>query len=421
MANLDYDTGNGTTRIVHDASASGTYSLTEDRLYLVGACEISSIVHQLGGGGERIAGSTAGEDGAMLNPTPGATNRGYDDRSSSYGYNSANDAVAGGFPISMSPGDVLVISESADPLVSHNSGIVNIPLRRAIAVHCVASAPGANDFAPPYCGTKTTHTWTASMLSGLPTALTAPSPLGTVRTVVIGTTTGAPSAANLSAKIAKLQLDHFNIWTGRYMHPYANMRDYGRDLAQDWTDALVMACTDDRTAELVQHVTQIGIDLYGVLEAGGGWGADGGHNLGRKAMIMFAGKVLGNTTMQQVGFQIGKFQEDAQAYYDGTTAKWRIGVGREDNSTHDSGGGYQAMNRTTWMGQALAMLHLGLDDEWNHNAYFEYLDDQRTVGVGAHNSYVENVMDDNWATLYAAAGIGPAPSATIKYTPPGVS
>ena len=351
MANLDYDTGDGTTRIVHNASSSGTYSLTEDRLYLVGACSISSIVHQLGEAGERIAGSTANEDGAMLNPTPGATNRGYDGRSSLYGYNSANNRIASGFPISMVPGDVLVISESADPLLSHNAGIVNVPLRRAIAVHCVASAPSASDFAPPYCGTKTTNTWTASMLSGLPTALVAPDPIGTARTQVIGDTAGAPTPTTMAAKIAKLQLDHFNVWSGRYMHPYANMRDYGRDLAQDWTDALVMACTDDRTAALVQHVTQVGIDLYGVYEAGGSWGADGGHNMGRKAMIMFAGKVLGNTAMQQVGFQISRFHEDAQAYYNGSEADWRIRVGREGE-----GLGYEPLNRTTWMGQALAML-----------------------------------------------------------------
>jgi hypothetical protein len=291
-----------------------------------------------------------------------------------------------------------------------------IYLDRAIAIHCVDEAPGASDFAPPYCGTKKIRTWSAGLLDNLPTALAGPSDMGSTVIAIPAETTGTPTPTNLAAKIAKLQLDHGIIWSQRPMHPYYNMRDYGRELARDWADAMLMACTDDRDKALVQHVVQLGIDLYGVYEAGGFWPADGGHNIGRKAPIMYAGTVLDVAAMKNIGFTSNRFHEDGQFFYNASgDADWRVQPGRTD------GLNYEGQNRATAMAHAMTVLHLAMTEEWGNDAYFEYLDDARTAGYVGANTYQENVLADHWSTLYTAAGIGPRPNPVCRIEPGFIS
>ena len=62
-------------------------------------------------------------------------------------------------------------------------------------------------------------------------------------------------------------------------------------------------------------MVQYGIDLYGCVRAGYGWPALGGHRSGRKAPIVFAGILLGNTNMKHVSDDYpNQFGEDMQAY-----------------------------------------------------------------------------------------------------------
>ena len=75
--------------------------------------------------------------------------------------------------------------------------------------------------------------------------------------------------------------------------------------------------TNDEKEPLLVRFVQLGLDFWGIAQNGGeeNWEANGGHGSGRKWPILFAGLVLGNPEMTDVGFnQQIRFGEDEQTY-----------------------------------------------------------------------------------------------------------
>ena len=138
---------------------------------------------------------------------------------------------------------------------------------------------------------------------------------------------------------------------------------------------------------------QLGIDYYGVTQSDNDlWRANGGHNSGRKMPILFAGVLLEHEGMKHVK---ASFAEDEQTYYGqgyrGQKALWTID--RDPNRRHehlppekwagppfrgDNDGwkseSYRMLNGPTWVGQALACRLLRAQGDWNHDAFFDYVD-----------------------------------------------
>lgn len=137
-------------------------------------------------------------------------------------------------------------------------------------------------------------------------------------------------------------IDHLGDWIGRSIHPRKNMEPYGRDISRDVSIGALMLILDfskEEKERLLIRFIQLGIDLYGIIKGGAidTWIANGGHCMGRKFPIMFAGFILNDENILKIaeksgdylytkkdGIQYGPgkvppdyvaFQEDEQTFY----------------------------------------------------------------------------------------------------------
>jgi hypothetical protein len=338
---------------------------------------------------ETVAGRTM--HGSMIDPDPTSGPQGYD--SAMFGddgggrwsaeLNVARD-VSAQKPLALAPGRSLVSTQGR-----LDGGIPT--LQTAAVLTCVEEAPAPDAFRPPYVrGDKSIRHRAADLQFSL---LRRVAPAG-----------DAPSAADVARRFERVWLDHVPGWPGRYAFPADNMPNYGRDIAAAVGDAALVLNLDlpdvDKRDLLVRFV-QYGIDLFGCLEAGCRWQADGGHGSGRKFPILFAGYVLGDQRMLNVGQRFdggpdGAFGEDMQTFTVRETSpgKWNGGQGgytREhdglpewgfshatnpQNDDAEWGGNPYRLCCTAnaWVGEALAARLLGLQDAWNHPAFFAYMD-----------------------------------------------
>ena len=158
---------------------------------------------------------------------------------------------------------------------------------------------------------------------------------------------------------------------------------------------------------------QYGIDLWGVVQAGGkGWPAEGGYGGGRKWPIVFAGILFQDEAMQQPKAEFdedehtafGKcwtgawvvwtgqapifYKQDPNRYkdrgpyehltpdkwgFDKTTTKLPAGV-RRSQLPGRMGDGYRRSVSPSYPGQALAARLMKAEKTWNHDAFFAYAD-----------------------------------------------
>jgi hypothetical protein len=333
-------------------------------------------------------------NGSQVNPSDTDLN-GIDGRADSF-----TEVLAETFPLTLNPNDSLISHQSIESSTGSSDvtgyTIVNDAaayVQDASVLTCLATIPPADAFRPPYCGTKTIH-----READLNTAS-----LGTV------SITGQPTTAEIGAvatMFEKSWIDFKTGWTGRPVHPINNMPNYGREFSNAVARAAVLLNLNYTTAEkrdLLIYFTQLGIDLYGIAELGDGWSPDGGHMSGRKVPILIAGELLGNSAMKAASVPFG---EIGQTYY-GVTASanagqtnvayWGqdaldtyyqagcTGVGAKDArpSTLDDDAcpDYRSdLSSGTWVGQCMAIYIMGLKADFNHDAYFDYLDRYMAYG-----------------------------------------
>lgn len=279
--------------------------------WVVGPVEITAITKPL---------ATAGRDGSMVNPS--GNSNGYDSRigsgSGAPAYSSALD-VSLSFPFTLSPGESLCscLSHTAISASPNNDTVV-----KAFAVlTCVSVAPAATALRPNFNHSTKYQFDTTDIDEGLlPTLSVSGSP---------------PTIAQRLNGIVRAWPDHLKEFHVRSMHASDNMTcsaatwlsngccTYGRDHTVLLGEAMLLACcteatVGDRTA-LVIALVQKGIDTYGALKGGATWIHNGGHGSGRKAIILFAGKLLGDAGMLAIGTDYpvsstGYFGEDMQTF-----------------------------------------------------------------------------------------------------------
>ena len=359
-------------------------------------------------------------DGSMLNPG-GGSSHGYDSRQ--VGYSSAlNKALINGAPISSTNQLVLPVNSS---LISSVSWVTNEPgcpaldgatdqprpTTRSMAIlTCVSNAPPAGSFRPPYCGTNKFSRFNVSQLDY--------SKLGSLSPV-----TNTPALTNVEANFSGPWVDHVTTWNGAALHPDIHMPNYGRDLSIQIGEAAVMLQLDftklpgsPSKEKLLVEFTQLGIDLAGVADTGGNWICDGGHFMGRKFPILFAGTVLNDAHMKSVGMWTNKFQEDQDTFYVAQTnvtithsaawipdtradAEWPYetnniglpewGIRHETHPERDNlhwTATYRLINNQSYAGWVLAANIMGLRTAWNHDALFDYIDRSTAIGYPPYTS-----------------------------------
>ena len=199
------------------------------------------------------------------------------------------------------------------------------------------------------------------------------------------------------------------------MHPIDNMPDYGRDIASLYNEAALMCNTDLPLGEkqmLAIPLVQIGIDFWGNVQGGAFWEGVGGHGSGRKFPILFAGALLGDSQMLAIGTThpserqldgsyTAQFGEDCQTFYveqtDVNEVNWGFGgygsthlgmpefgfshVHYPDNDdvAWASNSYRLCCTANAWIGAVLGSHIMGLVDEWNHPALFDYTDRYNSI------------------------------------------
>jgi hypothetical protein len=369
----------------------------------------------------------AGLDGSMVNPGVD-TKQGYDKRLSNYKEN-LNVALTAGNSLELAANSSLISSvswiegEAGSPRVDGATKTPRPTIRSMAILTCVAKASPAGTFRPAYCGADKSPKYNVSQLNRSLLKNFAPP-------------ASAPDAKKMEAKFAGPWIDHVNGWLGGHTHPDIHMKNYGRDLSVEIGEAALMLQLDfsklsgspDKDGLLIKFV-QLGIDLAGIADAGGGWPSDGGHCMARKWPILFAGLMLGDAHMKDVGNWKTNFQEDMDTFYVSeaeiaTTASagWKPdarapglpyqekhiglpewGIRHTTVPTADNlewTATYREINNLAYPGWVLTALIMDQRKAWNHEALFDYIDRAVVYGCPKYNTdayrYGSVFIKDMW-------------------------
>lgn len=365
--------------------------------WVVGPVEITAITPECTVVGDRTI------NGATLDPDASQRKHGYD--SLLFGqfakeyYDEGRNvalAIARGKPLQLEPGHSLV------SVISNQQATAETPqLEVAAVLTCLAEAPPKDAFRPPYCKLPADQKAVRFRAADLDTKALA----------TLAPVAGMPDVEQFAATFDKLWLDHTPSWVGRFAHPTAAMKDYGRDLAADVGSAALLLNCDlplaKKRALLVRFV-QFGIDTFGNLKGGGRWPGNGGHASGRKFPILFAGALLRCDEMLAIGRDYPSvrtaadkpgtsfFGEDSQTFFVAETApgefNWGFGgytkehVGlaewgfmhsenpKSDDAQWDGNPYRRCCTAGCWLGYALAARAMGLCEAWHHDPFFAYVD-----------------------------------------------
>ncbi len=329
-------------------------------------------------------------------------------------------------PLVLQPHSSLVSTISI-PEGGHN------PQLRTAAILTVLPEPAPEgSFRPPYCGTDKTIIFNKDQLDYSLLANIKPVP-------------GAPSIMVVEGYFKRPWIDHIPGWLGCYHHPTENMPWYGREIAIHVGISalkLNLNLSNQMKEVLLIRFVQLGIDLYGIVQNGGkhNWVNNGGHASGRKWPILFAGFVLDDPDMKNIGRidianygpwqqEYVHFGEDDQTFYVGDEDIYEppykrhvwhgefvfYGHGKGDkhrdyleyteehrgmpewgieHATNPNQDGLdwdtsyrRSSTANAWAGFLLTAHIMGVKELWNHDALFDYMDrymkvQKEGVGVG---------------------------------------
>jgi uncharacterized repeat protein (TIGR02543 family) len=241
----------------------------------------------------------------------------------------------------------------------------------------------------------------------------------------------------------RVWLGYAGFWN-RSQHPRDNMPGYDRDVTtQVGIAALMLNLNFDehKKETLLVRFVQVGIDSYGIIQDGGreNWVRD----TGRKFPIMFAGLMLNDPDMKNIGKKSGdylytdpygpgdpppdliRFEEDEATFYVSQSdvdlthsAQWnpdsrdaeKIPYEKEDIGLPEWGKvrlynrmyinkywatTYRQVIGHAYSGIVLAMHIMGVKDLWNKDSLFDYTDRYMRVEVGYRpmSRFVESMWD----------------------------
>lgn len=260
--------------------------------WIMGPVNITAISPQTGTTGSRSI------SGSMLNPMPSTANNGV-----RQGYDTYLDRYDASLNVAfgISASNPLSITSDASLVSVESLPQTGTPcIKTAAVLTILESPPATNAFRPAYCGTEKVIL-TEDMIDYSHLASLVP-------------VAGMPSFATAEEWFERVWLDHMDTFGvgGRRMHPQDNMPDYGRDMHALVAPAALMLHTNhtiEQKRTLLLRFLQLGIDNYGVIANGGRecWKNNGGHGTGRKWPILFAGIILDNNGMKNIGQKSGNY------------------------------------------------------------------------------------------------------------------
>ncbi|SDE15942.1 hypothetical protein [Rhodococcus tukisamuensis] len=257
-------------------------------------------------------------------------------------------------------------------------------MKAAAVLTSLSEAPPADAFRPAYVGANKQIFRASSLrwdlLQNLP---------------VDATRYPVPPFDQYARYLERPWIDHLNgAWEGNWLVPVDNQPPYGREVARIVGTAsllLNMNATQDEKRRLLYGLVQYGIDLHGMVQLGAVFNEGGGITSGRKWPIVFAGLMLDDPSFAPSA-QSSVFHEDAQTYYGqgwyGQKALWQIVMhhGTQQPYQEKPPGAWDEWDKTSeeyrtcctvraWVGEGLAAMLMGAKAEWNHNAFFDNIED----------------------------------------------
>jgi hypothetical protein len=319
-----------------------------------------------------------GRHGSVKNLPPVDSDTGFDSRTSSNRYEAS---LRVSLPAPLVPGDSLLSSISVDTVGTARRWLFDTSADspvKSISILTSVPAPLPPDaFRPSYVGKGAPVFYSRNLRRDLLPKLAAVASL--------------PSLGEWEQHFRRPWVDNlfFN-----FDSPIEYMPDYSREIARAVGTAgllLSLSYTAEQKEPLLVYLTQYGIDLYGLVQAGHpGWTAHGGHGSGRKFPIVFAGTMLEVGGMQRPP---GKYGEDMQTMlgtgWTGATALYAghygpTGTGRYGPYEHLQPRDWvdtlnedyrRCCTSSAWIGEALAArLIPGMQGAWNHSPFFAYAD-----------------------------------------------
>ncbi len=393
-----------------------------------------------------------GQNGSMVNPGF-VSQQGYDNRIRSASNYDAN--LCDSPPMTLNPGDTICSAVSAAQKLNSFTWV------RTVAVLTVVDVPQSPDkFRPPYSrptriadSSQDPYSFSANdiqwnLLPRFPRSEIA----------------SLPSLASSFKKVQRAWIDHVDSWVKSDSAPYENIPSYGQWIGEHASEVGLQLLLDYPIEELkptMYGFVQAGIDLYGLMKAGGTWSADAGIYLGRKWPILFAGIMLNEPGMKSLPKRASTgrflFQEDGQTYYfddpelpeyvdaegrpvssstagaqkvrgvtgwhdkasggSGDTVMWRLKDGNSfgiyplhefqhpnlwaNNAVRKRAESYRrCCSSHAFVGMALAARLMGAEELWDHAPFFDYVErwmTQEETEVHRQALLQYNIDTSGWA------------------------
>ncbi|WP_309398251.1 hypothetical protein [Cerasicoccus maritimus] len=389
--------------------------------WVVGPVNVVSVTPQPGpslsdakDSSKSIYGATANVDdksmrnGSMVNPgvQKSLRSQGLDSRSKSY---DASLSVA--FPVVLNPGDILLSSVSSEQYgakdklatpdvlgqqrIFYKKPTGDYVVESAALLTCVTEAPAEDAFRPPYAGTARPAYYARNIQWDKLPSLPAPASM--------------PQWETFERVHERPWLEIPRSWLVQYFGPSLNGNGYGREVSRMGNIATLMLMTDaprEQKEKLMYEIIQWGIDLRSVIDSGEMFFSDGGWWQGRKWPIMFTSIMLDEPAMidwpaipasdkrvmpsAAAPHPTFVFQEDLDTYYgqgaEGQDTLWQMcwhtgpkppyqeKPKSEWTKMDKKSNNYCFINSSTYVGTALSALLMGAKADWNHDAFFDYVD-----------------------------------------------
>lgn len=291
------------------------------------------------------------------------------------------------------------------------------PALKTLAVLTVVrSAPASGAFRPSPYGVDKTSYWNEKSLDYSVLRSLAP-------------VAGTPSLSSVTDSVRRFWNEQDTRWTARTLHASDNQEAYGRDIATESGAALLslhLNYSNAQKRDLFVYIVQQGLDIYGRASAGADWMGDGGHNHGRKMLLVMAGIALRDPNILDVANARKRlvFQEDTQTFYisqsdvgltrytaDGRpreaftaamigTPEWGAVHATQPDRDGSNWSLFYRWVGSQMMGHAIAA-HLtpGAVAAWNWPAFFDYMDRYEkiggpdTTGPNATTTFVQNMWN----------------------------